>query len=600
MQQTHKFQLLIIAAASLVFLTNLGAAQLFDEDEPKNAACAFEMFERGDWVTPTFNGELRTDKPILLYWFTLAAYHVFGVAEFSARITSALAGVGTALLTYHIGRRVFNAEVGLWAGLLLCCSLMFTVASRAATPDGLLIFFSTLAIWLFVAGSFPVSDNSKSASGAKGFPHKRWMYFGMYAAMGMAVLAKGPIGVLLPMAVIGAYLLCLNSDARVSSNGATRGQRTILGATSWMVQTFWHTRIWKFAWRMRPITALLVVSAVALPWYIAVGIQTNGEWPAGFFFKHNFGRYMAPMEGHSGPPFYHVMSVFVGFFPASVFLMPALFSAGRCLRDRDENSAGYLFMLNWILVYVVFFSLAGTKLPSYVTPTHPALAVVTAAFFCRWAREPSRVRAFWQRFPVAILGVVGIGLIAGLTWASVVFMNGEFRVGLIGVIPLVAAVTCFVQIRRRQIGRAVGCFVALSIAFLACGFGWVTKQIEPYQVAGRLPETFEGSQEQEIEVAAYLAFRPSWVFYSRQPVELLREPQQVSSLFQGDLETFIITDSRKVEELLPHLPDDVGVLAQHPRFMKKGKIVVLGRGKVQPISEFPPDRTAQRPSELPR
>ncbi|MFP6667777.1 MAG: glycosyltransferase family 39 protein [Pirellulales bacterium] len=593
MHQIYKHHLLLVAAAGLVFLSNLGAAQLFDEDEPKNAACAYEMQQRGDWITPTFNGELRTDKPILLYWFMLAAYHIFGVGEFSARLASAVAGVGTVVLTYHIGRRVFNAEVGLWAGLLLCCSLMFAVAARAATPDGLLIFFSTLAIWLFVAGSFPVHEDAEV--GAKGLPVKRRAFWAMYAAMGVAVLAKGPIGVLLPMMVIGAYLLCLNTGARAAANGTTRAERTLIGAMSWLVQTFWPTRIWRYGLRMRPLTALIVVAAVALPWYVAVGVQTGGEWPAGFLFKHNLGRYMSPMEGHGGPPFYHVMSIFVGFFPASVFLVPAIFSAGRCLREGDDNGAGYLLMLCWILVYVVFFSLAGTKLPSYVTPTHPALAVVTAAFFCRWSGEPSRVRAAWQRLPVVILGVVSVGLIAGLMWVGSTFMNGEIKLGLIGLIPLLAAVACFVLIARGQVGRAVGLFVALSIAFLACGFGWVTKQIEPYQIAGDLLETIDTTADRDIQVSAYRAFRPSWVFYARQPVELLREPEQVASLFRRGRKTFVITDARKVDELRPHLPENVEVLSRHRRFMREGEIVVLGLAEWKSRSAIPRDRTARRP-----
>ncbi len=96
-------QLVVLAAAAIVFFTNLGAPQLWDEDEPRNAACAREMLERGDWVVPTFNYELRTQKPVLLYWCMLASYSVFGVNEFAARLPSALFAIGTSLLTYHLG-----------------------------------------------------------------------------------------------------------------------------------------------------------------------------------------------------------------------------------------------------------------------------------------------------------------------------------------------------------------------------------------------------------------------------------------------------------------------------------------------------------------
>ncbi len=593
MPQLVRHQLIIAAVASAVFLTNLGAAQLFDEDEPKNAACAQEMLARGDWVVPTFNGELRTDKPILLYWFTLAAYHALGVNELSARLWSAIAGIGTALLTYHIGRRTFNAEVGFWAGLLLCCSLMFTVASRAATPDALLIFFSTLAIWFFVSGTFsPAVAND-------GIPSRTRIYLLMYAAMGVAVLAKGPVGVLLPGAVIGVYLLCLNAVPRFKVHAETRLQRGTLAVISWLVRTFWPRRIVEYAWRLRPVTALLVVAAVALPWYVIVGLKTGGEWPFGFLWKHNVGRYLEPMEGHSGPPMFYVLSIFVGFFPASIFLMPALVDSRRYLCDGGSWRAGYILMLSWVAVYVVFFTCAGTKLPSYVTPTHPALAMLTAAFFCRWAREPSLVKTFWQRFPLALLGVVGVGMVIGLGWAANRFLGGQAIVGLIGLIPIAGAGACLWLIRRGNIADTRRVFVATAIAFLACGFGWVTTRIAPYQEAGSVAEAIrrQSSDAADTEVVAYRSFRPSWVFYNKQRVELLKEPEKVAALFRQERNSFVITDSRKLDELTAYLPKQVKVLSRHRRFLKDGEIVVLGFRKQNGSTGVSPDllKTAVRP-----
>jgi 4-amino-4-deoxy-L-arabinose transferase-like glycosyltransferase len=152
MPQAVRHQLWIALAAGIVLFTNLGVPTLWDEDEPKNAECAREMLARGDFVVPTFNEELRTDKPILLYWLMIGAYHVFGVTEFAARFWSALFGMGTGLATYHLGRLLFSAEVGLWSGLVLCTALMFDAVARAATPDSTLIFFTTLSLLAFVQG----------------------------------------------------------------------------------------------------------------------------------------------------------------------------------------------------------------------------------------------------------------------------------------------------------------------------------------------------------------------------------------------------------------------------------------------------------------
>ena len=143
-------QLVLVLVGGVIFFTNLGGPKLWDEDEPRNAACAREMLERGDWVVPTFNYELRPQKPVLLYWLMMASYSVFGVNELAARLPSALLAMGTTLVTFHLGRLLFNARVGLFGGLMMASCLMFGVAGRAATPDSCLIFFTSLSLLAFV------------------------------------------------------------------------------------------------------------------------------------------------------------------------------------------------------------------------------------------------------------------------------------------------------------------------------------------------------------------------------------------------------------------------------------------------------------------
>jgi 4-amino-4-deoxy-L-arabinose transferase-like glycosyltransferase len=143
MQALRDQALIVVVAASVIFF-QLGAARLWDRDEPRNAGCAIEMLERGDWIVPVFNAELRAHKPILLYWLMMSAYGVLGVSEFAARFWSAALGVGTVVITYHVGRRLFDAATARWAAVVLATALMFDVAARAATPDSVLIFCSTL------------------------------------------------------------------------------------------------------------------------------------------------------------------------------------------------------------------------------------------------------------------------------------------------------------------------------------------------------------------------------------------------------------------------------------------------------------------------
>src|SRR6185312_1666547 len=192
---------LLTAVSSIVFLTNLGVPQLWDEDEPIFAGAAQEMLERGEWIVPYFNGQMLPDKPVLTYWVMLAAYKTLGVNEWAARLGSALFAFGGVLLVWRLGRKLFSPAVGVWAGVILATSLGFDVVARAATPDTLLSFFSTLAMLAFACGATPPSGAPLSRM--PGWP----TFAASYAAMGFAVLAKGPIGCLLPTATTGLFLL---------------------------------------------------------------------------------------------------------------------------------------------------------------------------------------------------------------------------------------------------------------------------------------------------------------------------------------------------------------------------------------------------------
>ena len=138
MSQPVRYQLWIVAAASVIFFTNLGGAALWDMDEALYTTCAREMFQRDDWVVPWFNGQMFPEKPPLMFWTMMAGFELFGVNEFGARFFSAVFGVATALAAFHLGRILFNARVGLWTGLITASTIIFTISARAATVDSAL------------------------------------------------------------------------------------------------------------------------------------------------------------------------------------------------------------------------------------------------------------------------------------------------------------------------------------------------------------------------------------------------------------------------------------------------------------------------------
>ncbi len=137
---------LLLLIACLVFFSFLGKSSLWDDDEPRNAEAAREMIENRDWVVPYQNYELRTDKPVLLYWLMSLSYSVFGVTEFAARFWAPVFAILTVLITYGFGRRCFGPRAAFLGGLILISSLIFNVSSRSAVPDALLIFFINGAV----------------------------------------------------------------------------------------------------------------------------------------------------------------------------------------------------------------------------------------------------------------------------------------------------------------------------------------------------------------------------------------------------------------------------------------------------------------------
>ncbi|HEY3787601.1 MAG TPA: glycosyltransferase family 39 protein, partial [Urbifossiella sp.] len=357
---------LLLMTAAVLTLPNLGSSSLWDVDEGVNAEAAREMFEAGTWVIPTFNAELRTAKPVMLYWLQRGSYAAFGVSEWSARLPSVLAGWLTILLVYELGRQMFGRGTGLLAGVILASAIEFCMLAHAATPDATLLCFTVLSFYLFWIGQ---ENNGRN-----------W-WIPTAAACGLAMLTKGPVGVALPGLVILLYFTW-NHD---------------LG------------RLWdrKFLW------AGLVFVFVVGPWYALVTSETRGAWAKAFFLNENLNRALTSMEDHSGPIYYHAAALLALFAPWSIFLIPSVWhgvkgssriqSSGTALPGLPER-----FLLCWFAAYLVFFSLVRTKLPNYVLPLYPALAILTARFLIRW-RDGELVLPKWvMTASIAATALLGI------------------------------------------------------------------------------------------------------------------------------------------------------------------------------------------------
>ena len=562
--------LVVTLAAALVFFTNLGVPQLWDEDEPRNAACAREMLARGDWVVPTFNHELRTQKPVLLYWLMMAAYSVFGVNEFAARLPSALLAVGTTLITFHLGRLLFNSRAAMLAGLMMATCLMFGVAGRAATPDSCLIFFTTLSMLAFVRavprrhGAF--GRQSQPSTSYTDFLPERWIDFALlYASMAIAELAKGPIGLALPLATIGLFLLVVHRAAGVADESR-------ISRLARLVRRFAVT-----AWSMRPFTMVLVVGAIAAPWYVLVDIQTGGAWTRGFFGYENLARFQTAMEGHSGPAFYYIVAILVGFFPWSIVLPASIWFCVRDALRRASRHPGQLLLVCWAGLWIGLFSMAGTKLPSYVLPAYPALALMSAAFVDRWLANPGCVPHWLMHSAWASLIAVGIGLVIGLPLAAARYLPGDELIGVVGLIPFVGGLAAVVFHHRRRSKPAVISVAATAVVLSVAVFGGLALRVARHQNSASLVSIARELGAGDLRLATLAHPESSVVYYSGGHVERFEQPSDAVRFLTEGRGDYVITNGDQWSELKALLPPDIGLIMRQPRFLKRGDVVLVGR-----------------------
>lgn len=573
---------LVAALATTVMFVNLGGAQLWDRDEPRNAGCGAEMLERGDWVTPVFNGDLRTHKPVLLYWLMMASYSVFGVDEFAARFWSAALAVGACLLTGLIGARLFSQRAGWLAAIVLATSLMFVVSGRAATPDSVLVFCTTAATAIYVVSAIP-RDRQPDPQGE--FPRLP-RAIAMYGVLGLATLAKGPVGLVLPTAVIGMFLLLRRLPARTPADVAP-GRRA---AGLRLLRPFAPRHFLATCWRMRPLTALTVTLLVAAPWYIWVGVRTDGQWLRGFFWEHNLGRAMQTMEGHAGPPIYYLAALLVGLFPWSILIVPVLRDAGgRSSTEPTNDRRGVLFCLCWAGVYLGLFTLARTKLPSYILPCYPACALLVGRYLDGWLAGRVRPPERWFATSALVLLALGGVAIFGLPYAAERLSISGPNLAWLGLIPTAAGVAVWHWRRTEDHSQLVGALVVSAVLFVTGCFGFAAERVSKCRQYDRLWAAV--GQESDTPLAAYHCLEPSWVFYAGRRIESValagdavgeRSPE---AFFEESPQGFLLMTESRYRQDRGRLPE-LTVAAEANLFLQPDRLLLLRCGGTR---ELPAD-----------
>ena len=405
-------------AALVVFVYFYGLGMpLVGPDEPRYAQVAREMWQAGNWITPTLGGFEWFEKPALLYWLQIASYNIFGVTEFAARFGSALFGLGTIVSVWILGRSLATedteknslAKISVpsaakdfpkWAALITATTIGMLVFSRGASFDIIVTFPLTASLVGFFI--FDHADEERARVRFAGL-------FAFYFFAGVSVLAKGLIGIVFPFAIVAFYFLL---SRRFPS------KQFLLGS------------IWGFA----------VIIFVAAVWNLPMYLQHGWKFIDEFYIQHHFQRFTSNKYRHPGPIYYFLIVLPLMTFPWLPFFILAVWnSAKNFFRPRDTKTQSgseslkkvretiwpretlpqsairnpqslTVFAISWILVPLVFFSFSGSKLPGYILPAVPPAAILTAMVVSRFVQKSDFRKALCFGVALATLASIAASL----------------------------------------------------------------------------------------------------------------------------------------------------------------------------------------------
>jgi 4-amino-4-deoxy-L-arabinose transferase-like glycosyltransferase len=584
----------VLAAAVVALAIGYAPVPLWDEDEPRFAAIARTMVETGDWVVPTYNGAPAVDKPVLMHWCMAAAMTVFGPTEFASRLPSMLATLATVLALFRAGRRWFDVTTGSVAALAFTGCLLVGIEAHAATPDAILVALTAWAT-LLAAEVIVGPTTAPRVSGAAAAPCAACgddalprlslrRAAGIGALLGLAVVCKGPIGFVGPLAVLAPWAWWVAVDRRRAEAPDEPGLRGLVRHGPAAVIDVIRS--------LRPVALTAATIAVAAPWYVAVTIRTDGEWLRGFLFVHNVGRFMAPMERHGGGALFHPLTMLVGFYPWSCFLPLAAVVAGwhvvrRTAPPATRHVLGLLGV--WLAVWVGGFSAAATKLPNYVLPAYPAAALLVAAVAVAATRRATWPHPRWLAAGLVSLALGGVATAATIVMAARFGLVGAEPAAVLGIVPVVGAVACwFLAATRPRLALPALTATALVYTALACGpvATWLAR-------ANRLPGFVAdvAVDAGPAGIATYGIGSPAVVYYAGGRTLPVRDDRgdDAARFLASRPGAVLLVPEPRLAEIRAALPDDAVEIARTRPLFRRDDVVAIGL-------PGPADRAARAPT----
>ncbi|WP_449369938.1 glycosyltransferase family 39 protein [Thiomonas sp.] len=439
----------LFAALVVLWLGTLGWRDLVPTDEGRYAEIPREMVVSGDWVTPRLDGFKYFEKPPLQYWATAAVYEVFGFGEWQARLWTGLTGLFSVLFTGWAGARLFNRRTGVFAAGVLASMFYWNAMSHINTLDMGTAATMSASLMAFLLAQRPDASRTQT----------RWWMWATWAFMALAMLSKGLIGILLPGAVLVLYTLIY--------------------------------RDWKLWTRLYIVSGLLIFLAIAAPWFIWVQVR-NPEFFDYFFIYQQFTRFLTDKLHRPGAWWYFFPILILGVLPWLGSLVPALWrgalqpaqrgAAFGDARGRTLHAQGMLVI--WAVFIFAFFSISKSKLPSYILPIFPALALLIADYLDRARSGALR----WQFGLLALLGLAGvIGLtqmhrLGNATTPGALYQQfGWWLEGTAALALLGGLLAWRWEARGRRTAAVLGVSVAMTLGF--------SLGIQQFQILGRTAST---------------------------------------------------------------------------------------------------------------
>jgi 4-amino-4-deoxy-L-arabinose transferase-like glycosyltransferase len=466
---------IVTALATLICFFHLGTYGLWEPDEARYAEVAREMLVLHDFVVPHLNYVPYVEKPPLLYWLTALAMRLFGGNEFAARFVNASAAVTGVLAVYCFALRVFGLRHAICASVILATSALYAEMAQVLTTDMLLTATTTIALFAFFL--------HWSTGG-------RWCWIA-YVAMGLAVLTKGPVGIVVPLSVTTLFL-AYERDRR----GAIR--------------------------RFHVLGGLALTVAIAAPWFVAISLR-QPDFLHFYFVGEHLQRFFDASYSHGQPFYYYVPVLLGGMLP---WTLVAILIPWRSL----EPDAARRFCLIAAAVIIALFSAASAKLIPYILPAMPPLAIVIAdGVFVLAPRDSTMndggARLRGQRLAVVglLISLAGIGVVCAAMFASrfasgnLVMVQPELYAA--GTIMLLAGALCYILFLRRRLFEGLGAIaIAATAVLIVASYGRV--QLEATRSYASLAREI-AHRAPDATLICYPRYIQSLPFYTRRRVILI-------------------------------------------------------------------------------